>query len=81
MDYWHLKQNINKLNIYDIATTEDINSIDFKNKNAIIFCQSYEQTEDSKLIFELFKKNNFIYTTSNAIKGVKLSLIKKANPN
>lgn len=77
MDYWHLKQNINKCKIYDIATANDLNSINFKDRNTIIFCQTYENGEESKLVFDTFKANGFVYSTCNLVKGTKISLLKR----
>ena len=77
IDYKHLNERLAKNNIFDIRTVEDLNLLNFKNQNTIVFCQTFEKSEDSKLIFDLFKEAGFVYVTSTAVKGVKISLMKK----
>jgi hypothetical protein len=77
MDYWHLPKHLKDLNIMEIDNKDELSLIDFKSQNTIIFCQTFEKPDDNIQIFDIFKQNNYVFTTTKIVKGVKISLLKK----
>lgn len=77
MDQKNLGQNLDKNRIFEIENVNDLNSLKFKDENTIIFCQTFEKAGDNTQIFDIFKQNNFVFSSTKAVKGVKISLLKK----
>jgi uncharacterized membrane protein len=77
MDYWHLPENLKRNNIHEIENSQDLSALNPFNEQTIIFCQTFEKKDDNNQIFDIFKQNNYAFVTSHAVKGVKISLLKK----
>lgn len=77
IDFKKMQANLNANNIYDIENHTDLNNLTYKEEKTIILCQTFEKERDSNQIFDIFKQNNYKFFTSKAVKGVKISLIRK----
>ncbi|MBK7667102.1 MAG: hypothetical protein IPJ32_06935 [Sphingobacteriaceae bacterium] len=73
-DYKNLTNNLQKQKIFELEDRLDLSTIPFNGENKIIFCQTFEKQDDNTKIFELFKQNNYIFTSTKIVKGVKISL-------
>jgi uncharacterized membrane protein len=80
MDQKNLTKNLSRNRVTEIENYNNLRTLPFKDENTIIFCQTFEKADDSRQIFDIFKKNNFIFTTTKSVKGVKISLLKKIKP-
>lgn len=77
MDHKNLQNNLQKERIYEIETSADLQNIPFQGENSIVFCQSFDKASDNTRIFDIFKQNNFVFTTTKTIRGVKISTLRK----
>lgn len=80
MDSKSFTQNLEKNKVFEIENHSDLSALPFNDQNSIIFCQTFEKADDSSQIFDIFKQNNFVFTTIQSVKGVKISLLKKIKP-
>lgn len=80
LNYKDLASNLGKNKVFEIENANDLNTLNFKDENTIIFCQTFEKAGDSSQIFDIFKQNNFVYATTKGVKGVRISLLKKIKP-
>jgi hypothetical protein len=80
MDQQNLPENLGRNKVVEIENYNNLSTLAFKDENTIIFCQTFEKADDSRQIFDIFKQNNFIFTTTKSVKGVKISLLKKIKP-
>ncbi len=77
LDYKNMTSNLEKNKVFEIENVSDLQSVPFKDENTIIFCQTFEKPDDNIQIFDIFKQNNFVFTNTKIVKGVKISLLKK----
>lgn len=80
MDQKNMTGNLHKNKVSEIENYNNLSTLAFKDENTIIFCQTFEKADDSRQIFDIFKQNNFVFTTTKRVKGVKISLLKKIKP-
>lgn len=76
-NYKELTANLQKHNIYEIENIADFKTLNPVNNPVIIFLQTYEKETDNRQIFDIFIANKFKLATSRAVKGVKITLLKK----
>ena len=77
IDFKKMRDNLKANRILEIENHSDLNNLSYKAEKTIILCQTFEKESDSNQIFDIFKQNNYTFFTSKAIKGVKISLIRK----
>ncbi|MGZ3930475.1 MAG: hypothetical protein ACXVDK_03425 [Bacteroidia bacterium] len=77
MDYWHMRDNITRRNIFDISSSADLDKLDLSKANTIIFCQSFDNADDNRKIADFFSQNHYAIAISKAVSGVTISLLKK----
>ena len=76
-DFKNQTDNLRKNKVFEIENQADLSTLPYVNEDTIIFCQTFEKEGDSNQIFNIFKQNNYVFTTTKAVKGVKISLLKK----
>lgn len=63
--------------VLEIENANDLKQLGPLTDNTFILCQTYDKQDDNIQIFDIFKQNNYAFTTSEAVKGVKITLLKK----
>jgi uncharacterized membrane protein len=77
MNQKNLIENLKKNRVFEIENSNNLSALSFKDENYIIFCQTFEKPDDNIQIFDIFKQNNYVFTSTKIVKGVKISLLKK----
>jgi uncharacterized membrane protein len=72
-----LINNLKKKGVWELENSGELKALNPFSEQTIIFCQSFEKREDNNQIFDIFKQNNYAFVTSHAVKGVRISLLKK----
>lgn len=60
--------------IFEVENAKDFGELNFKVKQPVLLLQTFEKETDARLIFDLMRVKGYKSKTTNAVKGVKITL-------